>query len=269
MSSGAIAAGLAPCLRARPQDLAPRTSCGIGWPGAADGPLHAPLRPSRTWRRKFCSPWMTSPGEVTTATRTGRSADCWSSGLCLSSTRTTPWRHTRSGSATTTGWRHWSRTWCTLTLILLSDVDALYTERPTKPTARKITDVRNDDDLERVDFREQGCRGRHGGMITKVDGPHRRVRGDSGRARGGSQDVQAALQENLVGTLFHPTGPAATDPAAVAAPRERRPRRPGARSGCCASGRARNASLLPAGITAVRGRSHPVSPSIWRIRTGW
>ncbi len=46
-------------------------------------------------------------------------------------------------------------------LILLSDVDALYTERPTKPTARKITDVRNDDDLESVDFASQGCRDRH------------------------------------------------------------------------------------------------------------
>jgi len=138
-------------------------------------------------------------------------------------------------------------------LILLSDVDALYTERPTKPTARKITDVRNDDDLASVDFASRGATIGTGGMITKVDAARIATSAGIPVVLAAAKDVQAALQGQPVGTLFHATG-------------RRRPTRllwlrhaSDARGvlvldrGAVRAVVQRNASLLPAGITAVQG----------------
>ena len=152
-------------------------------------------------------------------------------------------------------------------LILLSDVDALYTERPTKPTARKITDVRNDDDLERVDFASSAAVGT-GGMITKVDAARIASAGIP-VVLAAAQDVQAALQDTS-------SAPFST------------PRAGGDRPGCCgcATRATPAASWCSIRVLCERscnatprccrpasppcgGRSHPVRPSIWRIRTGW
>src|SRR5215208_313984 len=138
-------------------------------------------------------------------------------------------------------------------LILLSDVDALYTMNPAKPTARRIKEVRNDDDLESVDFASRGATIGTGGMITKVDAARIATSAGIPVVLAAAKDVQAALQGQLVGTLFHPTG-------------RRRPTRllwlrhaSDARGvlvldrGAVRAVVQRNASLLPAGITAVRG----------------
>ena len=139
-------------------------------------------------------------------------------------------------------------------LILLSDVDALYTERPTKPTARKITDVRNEDDLETVDFASRGAGIGTGGMVTKVDAARIATSAGIPVVLAAAEEVQPALQGQPVGTFFHPTG-------------RRRPTRllwlrhaSDARGvlelddGAVRAVVQRNASLLPAGITAVRGQ---------------
>jgi glutamate 5-kinase len=139
-------------------------------------------------------------------------------------------------------------------LILLSDVDALYSEHPTKPTARKITDVQNEDDLAGIDFATRGAAIGTGGMITKIDAARIATSAGIPVVLAAARDVESALQGQPVGTLFHPTG-------------RRRPTRllwlrhaSDARGvlvlddGAVRAVVQRNASLLPAGITAVHGQ---------------
>src|SRR6476661_167643 len=54
-------------------------------------------------------------------------------------------------------------------LILLSDVDALYTANPKRPDARKVDEVFGEAALVDVDISSRGTAVGTGGMITKVD----------------------------------------------------------------------------------------------------
>ena len=54
-------------------------------------------------------------------------------------------------------------------LVLLSDVDALYTTKPSRPDAVKISDVRGEDDLAGIDVASRGSAVGTGGMITKIE----------------------------------------------------------------------------------------------------
>jgi len=138
-------------------------------------------------------------------------------------------------------------------LILLSDVDGLYTEHPSRPTARAITDVRTEEDLAGVDVRIRGAAIGTGGMITKIDAARIATSAGIPVVLAAAEMAQQALGGLLVGTFFHPTG-------------RRRPTRllwlrhaSDARGALVLDDGAvravvqRNASLLPAGITAVRG----------------
>ena len=134
-------------------------------------------------------------------------------------------------------------------LILLSDVDALYTGDPKLPGARRIEDVREPADLDGVRLGGSGRVGT-GGMVTKVEAA--RIAGVP-VVLTDAASVGAALAGEDVGTYFHPAGvrPSARrqwlahattgqgrlrlDPGAVEAVVRRRK------------------SLLPAGITGVEG----------------
>jgi glutamate 5-kinase len=140
-------------------------------------------------------------------------------------------------------------------LILLSDVDALYTGVPTRPGTRRIDEVASEADLAGVHLRRPGRAGvGTGGMLTKVEAA--RIATNSGIPVVLTSAALAApaLSGDEVGTLFHrvrerpaarlfwlahatsPRGRLHLDPGAVRAVVDRR------------------ASLLPAGITAVDGR---------------
>ena len=140
-------------------------------------------------------------------------------------------------------------------LVLLSDVDALYTGNPTRPGTRKISEILDDDDLKGVSIGKAGRAGLGtGGMQTKIEAA--RIATSSGVAviLTSAPLAAAALSGDDVGTLFHrvrdrpaarlfwlahatsPRGRLHLDPGAVRAVVDRR------------------ASLLPAGITAVDGR---------------
>ncbi|RFU39777.1 glutamate 5-kinase [Actinomadura logoneensis] len=135
-------------------------------------------------------------------------------------------------------------------LVLLSDVDALYTGDPSRPGARRIDEVRSAADLAEVELGGSGRVGT-GGMVTKVEAA--RIAGvpvvltDAARA-------SAALAGEPVGTYFHPgdaprmssrnlwlahattgQGRVLLDAGAVEAIVQRRK------------------SLLPAGVTGVQG----------------
>src|SRR5215218_360123 len=91
-------------------------------------------------------------------------------------------------------------------LILLSDVDALYSEHPAKPAARKITDVRSEDDLAGIDFATRGAAVGTGGMITKIDAARIATSAGIPVVLAAAAEVESALQGQPVGTLFHATG---------------------------------------------------------------
>src|SRR4030095_9269098 len=54
-------------------------------------------------------------------------------------------------------------------LVLLSDVEALYTRKPSHPHSRRISDVRDESDLANVSIGRSGSKIGTGGMITKIE----------------------------------------------------------------------------------------------------
>ena len=137
-------------------------------------------------------------------------------------------------------------------LVLLSDVDSLYTAHPKDPHAERIVEVASLEELE-ADVSRAGSAVGSGGMRTKLEAAEIATGAGIPMVLAHASDARAALVGEPVGTLFHPTGRkraarltwlahAATtrgdlvlDEGAVRAVVQRK------------------ASLLPAGITAVRG----------------
>ncbi|GAA3974260.1 glutamate 5-kinase [Actinomadura viridis] len=135
-------------------------------------------------------------------------------------------------------------------LILLSDVDALYTGDPRRPGARRIANVHGPADLAGIELGGSGRVGT-GGMITKVEAA--RIAGIPVVLTDAASAAHALAGEE-VGTCFHPgegrrlstrhlwlahattgQGRVLLDPGAVDAVVRRRK------------------SLLPAGVTGVEG----------------
>ncbi|MEV4514600.1 glutamate 5-kinase [Dactylosporangium sp. NPDC049525] len=140
-------------------------------------------------------------------------------------------------------------------LVLLSDVDGLYTGDPSLPDSTAVTDVRSPDDLARIDVKRPGKAGvGTGGMVTKVEAARIATTSGIPVVLTSAPNAGAVLAGEPVGTLFHqlrkrpqarlfwlahatsPRGRLHLDPGAVQAVIQR------------------HASLLPAGITAVDGR---------------
>jgi glutamate 5-kinase len=139
-------------------------------------------------------------------------------------------------------------------LILLSDVDGLYTAHPATPGARQIRDVRSDEDLAEVDVDRRGSAVGSGGMITKIEAARIATSAAIPVVLATAAEVAAVLRGEIVGTLFHPTG-------------RRQPTRllwlrhaSDARgvllldAGAVRAVVQRNASLLPAGVVGVEGQ---------------
>ena len=139
-------------------------------------------------------------------------------------------------------------------LLLLSDVDGLYDGEPSRPGARLLSDVASDADLATVRIGKVGAAGvGSGGMATKVGAAKIATGAGVPVVLASADQAAEALAGEPVGTMFHPTGRRrptrllwlahATEPkgqiflddGAVRALTERR------------------ASLLPAGITTVTG----------------
>jgi glutamate 5-kinase len=138
-------------------------------------------------------------------------------------------------------------------LVLLSDVDSLYTGHPKLPTSRRIVDVYGDADLDGVDVSRRGSAVGTGGMITKIEAARIATSAGIPVVLTSADHIAGALGGGASGTCFHPTG-------------KRRPTRllwlahaSDARGelhlddGAVRAVVQRKASLLPAGITRVTG----------------
>ncbi len=139
-------------------------------------------------------------------------------------------------------------------LVLLSDVDALWTGDPARPGSRRIAEVRDEADLVGVEIGGSGRAGvGTGGMVTKVEAARIATGFGIPVVLTSATQALAALAGEPVGTFFHPS---LRRPAArlfwlahATAPRGRLHLDPGA----VAAVVGRRKSLLPAGITAVDG----------------
>lgn len=138
-------------------------------------------------------------------------------------------------------------------LILLSDVDGLYTAHPGLPDSRRITDVHGEQDLTGVDVSRRGSAVGTGGMVTKIEAARIATGAGIPVVLTSAPQAAAALEGQAVGTRFHPTG-------------RRRPTRllwlahasntkGGVHldAGAVRALTVRKASLLPAGVTGVTG----------------
>ena len=139
-------------------------------------------------------------------------------------------------------------------LVLLSDVDALYTDDPSKPGAQRVEQVRDESDLAGIAIGKAGKAGvGTGGMVTKIEAARIATGAGIPVLLTSAALASAALSGADVGTLFHraqerpparlfwlahatePRGQLHLDEGAVRAVLSRR------------------ASLLAAGITGVDG----------------
>jgi glutamate 5-kinase len=139
-------------------------------------------------------------------------------------------------------------------LLLLSDVDGLYDAHPTRGDGQLLSEVTADTDLSRLDIGRPGSAGvGTGGMQTKIEAAQIATGAGIPVVLTSAAQASAALSGAEVGTVFHPTG-------------KRRPTRllwlahatePKGRllldAGAVRALTERRASLLPAGITAVTG----------------
>ncbi|GAA4663461.1 glutamate 5-kinase [Kineococcus glutinatus] len=142
-------------------------------------------------------------------------------------------------------------------LVLLSDVDALYDAPPQRPGARRIPEVAAPADLEGVRIGSTGSGVGTGGMTTKVDAASTAVAAGVPALVTSAALAAEALSGADVGTWF-------------AVPTDRRGRRRSSRmlwlahaaapagrleldDGAVAAVLERRSSLLPAGVTTVRG----------------
>ena len=140
-------------------------------------------------------------------------------------------------------------------LVLLSDVDGLYDGDPSAAGAQLVPDVRGEDELKLLDIvRPSASAIGTGGMVTKIEAARIATGAGIPVLLTSAPQVAAALEDTAgVGTRFHPTG-------------RRRPTRllwlahasdtKGAvhlDDGAVRALTLRKASLLPAGITSVTG----------------
>ncbi len=144
-------------------------------------------------------------------------------------------------------------------LILLSDVDGLYTGKPGRAGSSFITDVRSLDELEGVDISRPGSGVGSGGMVTKIDAAAIATSEGIPVVLTAASQVVAAL-EGSAGTLFHASG----DRSASRLFWLRHATRPrGVLTldiGAVNAVVGKRMSLLPAGVTAVAGDFYSGEP---------
>lgn len=138
-------------------------------------------------------------------------------------------------------------------LVLLTDVDGLYTAPPKTAGAQKIAEVNKFSEVENLDIRSRGSAVGTGGMTTKVQAAALATSSGIPVLLTSAEQAQQALTDGKVGTWFKATGrrlPARQLWLAYAAEIAGKII---VDAGAVKAVSARNASLLPAGVIDVEG----------------
>jgi glutamate 5-kinase len=139
-------------------------------------------------------------------------------------------------------------------LVLLSDAGGLYDDDPRRPGARLLSEVGSADDLRRIDTSRSGGSGvGSGGMATKVEAAEIATGSGIGVVLCRAEDAAEALRGASVGTWFRPRG---RRRATRLLWLEHASQSRGALhldDGAVRALERRRTSLLPAGITSVDG----------------
>ena len=138
-------------------------------------------------------------------------------------------------------------------LVLLSDVDALYDGDPRRADGVRVAEVRSETDLAGIGVGKPGTDVGTGGMVTKLEAARIATRAGVPVVLASAAAAADAMRGDDVGTLFHPTGRRqptrllwlehATEPMGELS----------LDAGAVEAVVRRRASLLPAGVVAVRG----------------
>ncbi|GAA2529322.1 glutamate 5-kinase [Rarobacter incanus] len=138
-------------------------------------------------------------------------------------------------------------------LVLLTDVDGLFTAPPDRPGSRHIPLVRGPEDLTGIEVTARGTAVGTGGMVTKLESVRIATASGTPVVLTTAGNARAALAGEPVGTYFTPTGKRTTRKrlwlAFAAAPKGRLILDEGAARAVQGG----LASLLPAGVLDVEG----------------
>ncbi|RJK97242.1 glutamate 5-kinase [Vallicoccus soli] len=139
-------------------------------------------------------------------------------------------------------------------LVLLSDVDALYDGDPRRPGTRALDEVRGPEDLEGVQVGRAGRSGvGTGGMATKVEAASIATAAGVPVVLTSADRAGAALTGAPVGTYFHARGRRSSTRLLWLAHATSAQGRLHLDAGAVAAVVGRRTSLLPAGVTGVDG----------------
>ncbi|MFW7415583.1 glutamate 5-kinase [Demequina sp. SO4-18] len=138
-------------------------------------------------------------------------------------------------------------------LVLLTDVDGLYTAAPGTPGSERIDEVRGAEDLAGIDVSRRGTALGTGGMITKLEAASIATTSGIPVVLASAADASAAVAGDAVGTLFHPTGKRDTTRLQWLAHAARTRGAIVVDGGAVSALQGRRASLLAAGVTEIRG----------------
>ena len=139
-------------------------------------------------------------------------------------------------------------------LVLLSDVDGLYDGHPAVPGSRLLAHVHGEGDLEGLDLRRAGSSGvGTGGMQTKVEAARIATGAGIPVVLTAAPHAGAALAGDEVGTVFHPTGRRRSTRLLWLAHATEGRGRVVLDDGAVRAVVQRRTSLLPAGIVSVEG----------------
>ena len=138
-------------------------------------------------------------------------------------------------------------------LVLLTDVDGLYTAAPDTPGARRIPVVSSAADLGGVDVSRRGSAIGTGGMITKLEAAAIATGNGTPVVLAAAHDAAAAVAGEDVGTLFEPTGTRNVTRLNWLKHAAKTAGQLVLDAGAARAVAGRRASLLAAGVTGVRG----------------
>ena len=138
-------------------------------------------------------------------------------------------------------------------LVLLTDVDGLYTAAPGTEGARRIEVVTGPDDLAGIDVSRHGSAVGTGGMITKLEAAAIATSSGMPVVLAAAVDAAPAVAGEDVGTLFVATGKRSATRLTWLKHAAKTRGQLVLDAGAARAVAGRRASLLAAGVTAVRG----------------